>query len=305
MTLTGSDLGSIGDLATALGLVRGDGEFEEGWLSSPGDHLKTILADDTQRDALLSFVDTVLGGSERSSDAEGLVWLPIVEHDSPKLTLYAVFDVQPAYVGIGVGASITSASQPSATARAYVPVFRAARSGHSVASPLLLGSPGAAIHVSADITVDAGAAVPGQAHLGGIAVDIRVPTAGEAPPQISLALRALQLPGATQPSDLSLSLSDADQLADSALQLVLGLVKAQADALGSGPLSALAGLIGLGDGSAIPAFPLQAVAQTGVHALAGWFESVVNDPGARAAWLAALADLAGAGANVVGDTVQL
>ncbi|HEX7537186.1 MAG TPA: DUF6603 domain-containing protein, partial [Dermatophilaceae bacterium] len=305
MTLTGSDLGLIGDLATALGLVRGDGEFEDGWLSSPGDHLKTILADDTQRDALVSFVDTVLGGAERSSDAGGLVWLPILEHAAPDLRLFAVFDVQPEYVGIGVGASITSTSAPTASARAYVPVFRAARRGHSVASPILLGQPGAAVHLSADITVDAGAPAPGEAHLAGIAVDLRVPTAGDAPPQISLALRALQLPGATHPSDLSLSLTDADQLSDSVLQLVLGLVKAQADALGSGPLSALAELIGLGDGAAIPPFPLQALAQSGVQALAGWFESIVNDASARGAWLTALADLAGTGANVVGDVVHL
>jgi large repetitive protein len=305
MTLTGSDLGSIGDLATALGLVRGDGEFEDGWLSSPGDHLKTILADDTQRDALVAFVDTVLGGAERSSDADGLVWLPIVAHSGPDLTLFAVFDVQPEYVGIGVGASMTSMSAPAASARAYVPVFRAARRGHSVASPILLGQPGAAVHVSADITVDVGSPAPGEAHLGGIALDLRVPTAGEAPPRISLALRGLQLPGATQPTDLSLSLSDADELADSVLQLVLGLVKAQADALGTGPLRALADLIGLGGDGAIPPFPIQAVAQSGVQALASWFESIVNDPGARAAWLTALADLAGAGANVAGDVVHV
>ena len=75
----------------------------------------------------------------------------------------------------------------------HVPVFCAAKEGHSVASPVLLGTAAARAHVSLDITTATGAAVPGQAHLGGVALALSVPTgAGGAAPQFSLSLRGLQ-----------------------------------------------------------------------------------------------------------------
>lgn len=306
MTLTGTDLGPVGDLAAALGLVDAGGDFQDDWLSNPGDHLRTILADDGQRDALVRFVDTVLGGAEASTDADGLIWLPIVSHDDPTLTVYAVLDAQPTYVGIGVGATVTSSTTPAALVRVHVPVFRAARGSGSVPTPILLGQPGGRIRVSADITVDDGPAVSGVAHLGGVAVTATVPTAsGDGDPVISLVLRALQLPGAPAPADLALSLDHLDDLADSALRLVLGLVKAQADALTSGPLEALARLIGLRTGAGVPEFPVQGLIEQGAAALAAWFEGIVASPTSRAAWLDALADLVGAGALVDGGELHV
>src|SRR5215510_306314 len=90
MTLTGTDLGAVSDLAEALGLVDSGGTFQDSWLSDPGDHLATVLSNDAQRDALLRFVDEALGGGEQRTDPAGLVWLPIVECRDPKLTIYAV-----------------------------------------------------------------------------------------------------------------------------------------------------------------------------------------------------------------------
>ena len=42
MTLTGTDLGAVSDLAEALGLVDSGGTFQDSWLSKPGDHLATV-----------------------------------------------------------------------------------------------------------------------------------------------------------------------------------------------------------------------------------------------------------------------
>ena len=294
MTLTGTDLGAVSDLAEALGLVDSGGTFQDSWLSNPGDHLATVLSDDAQRGALLRFVDEALGGGEQSTDAAGLVWLPIVESRKPKLTLYAVIDQQPNYVGIGVGATFVSDSEPSASVTAHVPVFQANRGSSSVTTPILLGQPGGRVSVSAEITVDTEPAVPGEAHLGSVTVGLRVPTAtNDGNPEISIELRQLQLPGATAPSDLVLSLDSLDDLQDSAIELILGLVKAQADALTDGPLEALARMLGLRAGSGIPEFPVQQLADQGVDALATWFEGVVADDTSRGAWLEALADLAG------------
>ncbi|HEU0287724.1 MAG TPA: hypothetical protein VFR22_11830, partial [Nocardioidaceae bacterium] len=294
MTLTGTDLGAVSDLAEALGLVDSGGTFQDSWLSNPGDHLATVLSDDAQRGALLRFVDEALGGGEQRTDAAGLVWLPIVESRKPKLTLYAVIDQQPNYVGIGVGATFISDSEPTASVAAHVPVFQADRGTSSVTTPILLGQPGGRVSVTAEITVDPKPAVPGEAHLGSVSVGLTVPTAAnDGPPQISIALRQLQLPGATAPSDLVLSLDSLDDLQDSAIELILGLVKAQADALTDGSLEALARMLGLRAGSGIPEFPVQQLADQGVDALATWFEGVVADDTSRGAWLDALADLAG------------
>ena len=306
MTLVGADLGPVADLATALGLLRPGGEFEDDWLSNPGDHLSTILADDGQRDALVRFVDSALGGGEQSTDPDGLIWLPVVEHDDPHLTVYAVLDPKPAYVGIGAGVSVTSSTTPQASVRAHVPIFRAARGSGSVPTPILLGQPGGRIRVSADVGVAAGPATPGEAHLGGVAVTVSVPTSGgDGPPVVSLMLRQLQLPGAPSPRDLTLSLDSADDLGESVLELILGLIKAQADALTTGPLEALARLVGLREGGAVPQFPLQALAEAGPQALATWFEGIVSGDAARAAWLDALADLVGAGALVDGSDLHV
>jgi hypothetical protein len=287
------DLGVLGNLAEAIGLTN-DGSFEPGWLGDPGSHLGAMLARERQRDALIAFVDEALGGAERSTGPDGSVWLPIAQASNPSVTVYAVFDDRGAdFVAIGVGVRVASTA-PQASLSAHVPLFRAAKEGHSVASPILLGSAAARGTLSFDITTDAAPAVPGQARLGGVALAISVPTgSGGAPPEFSLALRGLQMPGATAPRDLTLAASDLDSLESSVLDLVLGLARAQAAALPAGPLAALADLVGLRDGSAVPPLPLQDLAQNGVVALAHWLGQVLQQVAARDAWLAQLAALLG------------
>ena len=57
---TGIDLGEIGDLAKAIGLTDESGSIRSDWLSNPGNYLSSVLADDTQRNALIDFVDQIL-----------------------------------------------------------------------------------------------------------------------------------------------------------------------------------------------------------------------------------------------------
>ena len=303
MTMTADDLGVLGDLAEAIGLTD-DGSFRADWLSDPGGHMARMLARQRQREALLAFVDEVLGGSQRSTGPDGSVWLPIAEATDPTAKVYLVVDDRGAdSVALGLGVRVSSTA-PQASLSVHVPIFRAAKEGHSVASPLLLGTPQGRATLALDITLDAGAAIPGQAHLGGIALDLQVPTgAGGAAPQFGLRLRGLQLPGAPAPRDLNLSVSDLASLEASALELVLGLARAQAAALGAGPLAALAGLLGLRDGIAVPPLPLQDLAHDGVTALAHWLGGLLQAGPARAAWLGQLAALFGAGAAVVGEQV--
>jgi hypothetical protein len=303
MSFGGSDLGVLGDLAGAVGLTDDSGSFREDWLSKPGEYLSSVLAEDHQRNSLVTFVDNVLGGSTPSRAPDGTTWLPIVERSAPDFHLFVVLDDQPAdYVGIGLGARI-AATNPTASIAAHVPIFRAAKKGHTVASPFLIGTAGAVLTLTADLTIDSSAPVPGQTHLGGIQLAISVPTGGGAPPTLSLALKQLQMPGATGARDLTISASNADQLESSILDLVLGLVRAQAAALPTGPLSALAGLIGLRDGVGVPPPPFESFATQGVNALSTWFAQVLNMPASRAAWVGQLATLLGGAVH--GDQVSM
>ena len=302
MSLAGSDLGVLGELAGAVGLTDNSGSFREDWLSNPGDYLSSVLADEHQRQSLVTFVDNVLGGSSQSKAPDGTTWLPIVERTAPDFHLYVVLDDQPAdYVAIGLGVRI-SGTNPTASIAAHVPIFRSAKKGHTVASPMLIGTADAIVTLSASVTVDPTAPPPGHAHLGGIELALSVPTGGGAPPILSLSLKQLQMPGATAARDLSISAGSTDQLESEVLDLVLGLVRAQAAALPPGPLTALAGLIGLRDGAGVPALPFADFATKGVAALATWLEQVLSVPASRSAWVGQLAALIGGA--VQGDHVS-
>jgi len=296
VSTTADDLGVLGNLAEAIGLTN-DGSFEAGWLSDPGEHLGAMLANERQRDALVAFIDEVLGGAERSTGPDGSTWLPIAQASAPAVTVFVVVDDRAAdSVAIGLGVRVASTT-PQASLAAHVPLFRAAKEGHSVASPILIGTASARATLAIDITTDAAPAVPGQARLGGVALSLVVPTgSGGAPPEFSLTLRGLQMPGAPAPRDLTLAISELADLESSVLDLVLGLARAQAAALPGGPLAALAGLVGLRDGAGVPPLPLQQLASDGVVALAHWLGQLLQQTAARDAWLAQLAALLGGAA---------
>ena len=180
-------------------------------------------------------------------------------------------------MGIGVGVRI-AATDPIASieaqCRSSVPRWPQRQ------SPMLIGSGDAVVTVTAEVTVDASArAWPGASRQHPAASG--VPTGGGAAPTISLALQQLQMPGASSAEDLTVSADNADELEHSILNLVLGLVRAQAAALPPGPLTALAGLIGLRDGIGVPALPFTNFATQGVHALSVWLEGVLQTPGSR------------------------
>ena len=132
-----------------------------------------------------------------------------------------VIDPTPSdYVAIGAGVRVTS-SNPDSDSSAYVPIFRAAKVGHSVADPILIGqSPDAVIRLATEITIGSGPP------LRGIGLQLKIPTAGGAAPDFQLSLKGLELPGANAAQDLTVSASNVDQLEQSALNLVLGLARA-------------------------------------------------------------------------------
>ena len=112
MSTTADDLGVLGNLAEAIGLTN-DGAFEPGWLSDPGEHLGAMLANERQRDALVAFIDEVLGGADRSTGPDGSTWLPIAQASAPQVTVFVVVDDRDAdSVAIGLGVRVASTAPP-------------------------------------------------------------------------------------------------------------------------------------------------------------------------------------------------
>ena len=309
MSMQATDLGVLGNLAVALGVFTPDGDPNFDWFGNPEASLKTMLADDDQRAALVAFVDEAMGGADRDTDSTGVVWLPMVKLDDPSLDFsITIDDTQSSGIDIGIGVAVNTSS-PATRTTLSLPLFRAAKThGPAVAEPFLLGQPGGRIRLSTLVTIDSGPAVPGQARLGAIGLDIDVPTSASDihGPVFGLTLEGLQLPGATTPRTLRVSADGADQLDDALLDLVLSLLKAQADALGAGDaVKAVAGMLGLRSGDDIPDFPITQLPSQGVHALSAWLHTVLTDTDARHDWMQYLADLLGGGIDADEVTFDL
>lgn len=295
MTFATDDLGVLGNLAVALGVFTPGGSPNPDWFGNPEASLKDMLANEDQRDALIAFVDEAMGGADRTTDPRGVVWLPIVHLDDPDLTIAITVDESQAdglHIGLGLSART---SNPQSTTSLAVPLFRAYKeNGPSVTVPLLLGSTGGRIRIATSITIDDTAPVPGEARLGAIGIDVDLPTTTADPVAavFGLSLTGFQLPGATSPRDIRVSADGLDALDDALLDLVLSLVKAQADAAAANPvIVAVGGLLGLKSGDAIPDFPITTLPTQGVGAITAWLHGVITTPASRSDWISYLATL--------------
>jgi hypothetical protein len=304
VTFRTEDLGALGNLAEALGIFQ-NGNPNPDWFGRPEDFLGTMLANEAQRAALIAFVDDALGGADRTTEA-GVIWLPILSLDDPPLSVAVTVDESRSDVlHIGVGFRFSTTNPTSSTTLA-IPLFRAQRgNGPAVAQSLLLGSSGGRIRIGTAITIDSAPPLPGQARLGAIGIEVDVPTSPSDPqdPVFGLALSGLQLPGATSPRDVRITADGTGQLDDALLDLVLSLVKSQADAAAANsPIAAMGGLLGLRNGDAVPDFPIASLATQGVQAVAGWVRGIIETQASRDDWLGYFAALLG-GARV-GSEVQ-
>jgi hypothetical protein len=248
VSVTGAQLDAFGQLARALGILGASGDPNPAWFGDPvggggNPHgLRSVLADDGQRDALLGFVDEVLGPPERRTVGQA-VWVPLFRESSPAVTIYAVVEPVDGAVRLGIGVDHTAGAAggaaPRVTTRVHAPVFQLARgTGPGPAATgdlpgwLLLGRPGGRIAVSVDVTLTDAAPAPGAASLGGLAVTLGVPTApaGDAL-AIAVQLRDLQLPGSPAPRSFTVDAATPAALRGQVFELVAGLVRAQAEAL--------------------------------------------------------------------------
>lgn len=331
MSLDQSALGSFGDLATALGLLA-DGEPNPSWFGDPvggGEGpggpltphgMKHLLADEDQREALVRFVDEILGPPDQREQG-GQKWVPLFDESDPDVTVYAVVDDGPGTadaVHLGIGFThTTSGGPPRVTTSIHVPLFRFAERGSTlpadgVGTPewLLLGRDGGDIEIGVDATFTDAAPAPGEPSLGGLGATLRVPT-DALDVGFAITLRDLQLPGAPSPRSFTLDVGSPEEVLEEVLDLASGLVRAQAEALGDldvpelRAFAGLAGMLGLRDVPDLPPLPLADLPSQGLAALVGWARTVVQDDDARDAWLTQLGQLVGGTPDLARDAVTL
>jgi hypothetical protein len=303
----------IADLGLAVGVLEsGDNgvELDSSWFNDPGGRIADVLAVDARRAALMRFLEALLAGGSHTV-RDGVTLIPIVDvrklsGDSslPNVVVQLTVDDRPAdHVEIGIAAQVTT-TQPATTTDVEIPLFRAAKTGHSVAQPFALLD-GGVVRLASDIELQTTPPAADEFGLAGVSVAVAVALAGGPPPSFQLQLKGLQLPGAAAASDLTIGDPNVP-IVDSLLSLVLGLVRQAAEGMAGGAsaeVKAVLDLVGLGDSTAIPMLPVEQVLAQGAAALQSWLHALMTTPAARTAWLGAIGDLLGGTAS--GDQVDI
>ncbi|RLT96974.1 DUF6603 domain-containing protein [Ketobacter sp.] len=307
-------------LAEAVGLTQ-DGQLRGEWFQDPigtanGSKrgLSSMMYTHQQREALMSFVDDVLGPPERETEDQA-VWVPLFSESGA--TVFVVVEQASDSARVGFGIEYESGSStPSVAVKAHVPVFQFAREGGasmdvSGGQPdwLVLGRSGANIELSLEVTLSNGAPVAGELYVGGVFLSILIPTDPADNFALAVGFRRLQLPGTRVPKDFDLNVDSLAELGPEFLEFMAGLLQAQADALDpanpdTAPFAALAGMFGLRTVTDIPAFPLEGLITRGVPALIQWLESIFTVTAARNAWLGQFGALVGGTVNASRGAIE-
>ena len=307
------NLDVFGTLAEAVGLTR-DGELQGDWFQDPLGNpngskrgLSSMMYLDEQREALIAFVDDVLGAPDREEQG-GAIWVPLFSDSGA--TVFVVVEEADNGARVGFGIEYDSASSvPAISVSAYVSVFQFEREGAgaldiSGAQPdwLVLGRDDAHIELAIKVIISNDAPAPGDLYIGAVSVGVDVPTSPSDDLEFSLGFERLQLPGTNAPRDFELTVDNINELGSDFLEFMTGLIQAQAEALdttnaATAPFAALTGLAGLRSVPNIPPFPLESLITNGVSALTGWIESILSSAPARNAWLGQWATLLGGTVN--------
>ncbi len=284
VTITVEGLGPFVDLATAIGIVGSDGQFDSSWFANPGDHVSGMLRNGPQRDALLRAANQLLEhGAPPIDDSAQRRWVQVFADGGVSVNI--VIGRAGTTTEIGIGARLTT-DDPHSETEVYVPLLHLPDTG-TVSIPFADGS--GTISVSSEITLDPNPPAAGQLGLRGLRASASIATNGTAP-SLAVSLLGLQLPGQTTPSDVSLG--DLSQLEEQAIRLLFGLIQHSLENA-VGELSELLALVGITDDTAIPELPIVGMIEQGGSAWRTWLDDLLASSAAMTAWLIHLRDVVG------------
>ena len=301
MTVDASTLGDVAALATALGLLDGSGDVDTSWFEDPGGHVRGMLRNQPQRDALVQFIEDVLGDdASQVTDDPGRTWVPLrrlVGTAEAGADLFLVLGPVPRGVVVSIGVRAETDQPVAASAEIRMPLVRVNQDEAAGVTFLPgLDSIDAGDMADAEAALNASVTVADPV-LNRVGVTASVPLTlhGGVPngtPKVGIVVSGLRLPGSSQPVDIALDSSS--DLGPELKHVLIALLQAEAGSA-TGAAHDLLGMIGLlPAGGAIPPLPVADILEHGIPALRTWVESIVTTPAAMQAWIELFADLVGA-----------
>jgi hypothetical protein len=286
VTINQDTFGDIAQLATALGLLDANGQVDTSFFTDPTAQIAGVLRDTDRLQALLGFLDQVLGGTAPAIADASTTWTPLFRL-SDSLALYLTTSSSSIGSVVGLGTRAATSSSPGAEAKLLVPLLLVPPNEGAIV--LLPGS--SAAEAVATLTVEADL---GSALLDSVGLSLYIPLGTGQTADIGVTVSGLQLPGAASPIDLSFAgLSGTGSVDAELAQVITGLIQSElAQQTLPADVAAMLGVFGLDAGAPIP-LSLASVATQGLAAIQSWLNSVAQSPSAVQHWLAQLGQLLG------------
>ena len=285
------------DLGVAAGLLHRTDDgigINKAWFSDPAGHLRSMLTDTDQREAILGLARRALGTADvADTDLRGLPpdesWLPISVSENPSRGIYLVIHEAGEEVRLSLAGRIASTTTGMESAATVALPLMRCRTG--AAAEFLAGTPDGAVRIGVSVAADGGLLTDPHVAMSGATIDTVIPTDG-GPPTFALALKGVRI-GDGAPRDVSIT--DPHQLGNEVVDLLSGLIKARAGAA-NGAAAHLLAMLGVTGSADLPGLPLDDLLARGLQAIATWAREVAADETAVRTWWTELSGLLNGGA---------
>src|SRR5215207_1555589 len=272
----------IVSLAKALGLVDGDGNVDAGWLEHPLAGIRGVLANETQRAALLALLESLLPSEDGAAPA-GARWHPLLD-EGGRGNVYVT--VQGDVLGVAARLGTPAGQNPSGHGVVSLPLVGAA----SGTVRAIAGTPQGPLELGLDVGWD------GDAEPAGLSARATVDTTGGAGMRIAIE----NVDSGAGPERLEFDPAHLDRDGTRVVTTLLhALLKklAATDPRVQRVVEHLPGVLGLDRPEPLPLHDLL----RDPAALRTWLADVAGDANALRDWFADLARLLGGAAPVAGQ----
>ena len=264
-----------GALLRAIGLLNADGKVDPAWFQDPIAAVRKILANRTQRAALLELLDEVVG--TEAGGPQGSDWHPLLDTERGNVYLTSTGDV----IGIAAELATPTGETPRVAASLRLPLVDASGNLRAIA-----GTAEGPLELALDLELDAAAPVDA------VRVRVTVDLTGDA--ELRFALEGVG-PNAVEVSS--------DHLGRDVVRAIETLVRAALSGVPAGDLAADHLLAALGLEPGLPPLPIDRLVSDPAAGRA-WLSQIAADPAALRTWFAHLAALLGAPAPDPADPLR-